>query len=193
MAIRGVQAGLGLVVIAAVFFAFWWGWQGHLLDQETGQLEDAVAQVRDRNRAFAANMKEDGLTLTAQQIAHVNRRVEFANRLYEKRAFSWIRLLNDLAEAVPSGVSIQTVRLNFKDSIIQLDGTVLSLPHLETLVSSLENHGTFRRVKVGTHQLKNVEDPHARPGARAASASKKKPRTVVQFQLSVAYKSDLEE
>ena len=192
---RGAQAGMVLIVCVSLAVAIWSWSQARGLDRQAAQFHTSLARVQEMNQRFAAQMRKDRLTLTQAEIAEIYKNVEFANRLVGKRDFSWARFLSDLETAVPPRVSIRSVRHSFKGSAVQLKGAVLTLGDLNRLVDKLENHGAFRRVKVSSHRFRDYREraAGASTGKRrpiAATPKRKKPRQIVEFELTVGYEPD---
>ncbi len=188
--IRLGQAGMALLVAGSVAFSVWCWMESRTLEDATAQLATSVARVQEMNRQFADQMTQEGLTMSQNQISEVHRKVEFANNLIDKQAFSWSKLLSNLEAAMPPRVSISSVHHNFKASTIRLQGSVMTLHDLDVMVDSLESHKAFERVKVSKHQFGELREPLP-PGRRGAGDPKRKPRVhqIVKFQFTVGYRS----
>ena len=189
---RAAQIGMAVVTVLCVGFTGWCWWEARSLHETSARYGESVTRVREMNREFTAQMKQDGLTLTQGDIAELYKRVEFTNGLIKERAFSWTRLLSDLEAAMPPRVSIASVRLSVKDSTVQLKGRVLTLRDLNALVNNLENHGGFGDVKVSSHRFQDHLEIDKKTGSRrgsiaTANAAQKKRRKVVEFELTVGY------
>ncbi len=188
--IRFGQAGMALLVAGSMAFSAWCWIESRSLEAATVQYATSVARVQEMNRQFADQMTQDGLTMSKNQIAEEHRKVEFANNLIDKQAFSWTRLLSNLEAALPPHVSISSVQHNFRDSTIRLQGSVMTVRDLDVMVDRLESHEAFERVKVSKHQLGELRE-RLSPGRRGAGNLKRKPRVrqIVKFQLTVGYRS----
>ncbi len=188
--IRLGQAGMALLVAGSMAFSAWCWMESRSLEDATAEYVTSVARVQEMNRQFADQMTQDGLTMSQTQITEVHRKVEFANNLIDKQAFSWTKLLSNLEAALPPHVSISSVQHNFKDSTIKLQGSVMTLRDLDVMVDSLESHEAFARVKVSKHRFGELREPLP-PGRRGAGDPKRKPRVrqIVKFQLTVGYRS----
>ena len=184
------QAGMALLVAGFVAFAVWCWMESRSLEDATAQYATSVARVQEMNRQYADQMTQDGLTMSQNHITEVHRKVEFANNLIDKQAFSWTRLLSNLEAALPPHVSISSVQHNFRDSTIRLQGSVMTVRDLDVMVDRLESHEAFERVKVSKHQLGELRE-RLPPGRRGAGNPKRKPRVrqIVTFQLTVGYRS----
>jgi len=95
--------------------------------------------------------------------------VGFANDLIAKRVFSWTRFLSDLEETVPPRVSINSIRIDFKDAIIAIGGSALSLKDLTAFIISLEDHRAFKDAALLQHRVRDND--------------------IVEFSLTVRYQS----
>ena len=190
--VRIGQAVAAVLLAGCLGFIVWCWLESRALQAEAAHYAESLARVQDVNRQSAAQMSREGLTLSEAQISQVYRRVEFANRLSEKRAFSWTRLLSDLETALPPRVSIRSVQLKFQDSSVKLQGMVLTLRDLNALVDSLEQHGAFRHVKVSSHGFQEMREIASKSNSRRAFAAarrgNKRSQQVVSFGLTVTYR-----
>ena len=96
------------------------------------------------------------LTLTDEQINAVRNEVGFMNKLMEKRDFSWTKMLHNLEGGMPPHVSINSVRLNFQDSTIRLQGSVKTIQDRDTLATKLNETDTFSRVDLTEHTIQRT-------------------------------------
>lgn len=188
---RVCQAGMVMVVVGAFIFAGWCWTESQAFEREGAQYAQSLARVQEMNQQFSAKMARDGLTFSEAELSGVYRKVNFANVLFEKRMFSWTRLLNDLEGALPPRVSIRSVRLNFTDSTVKLEGRVFTLRDLQALVNGLEHHRAFKSVKVSRHRFEAMQGEGStrktRARATVAGTVKNRIRHVVQFDLTVGY------
>ncbi|MER3422042.1 MAG: hypothetical protein C4293_01215, partial [Nitrospiraceae bacterium] len=152
------------------------------LESQAGQHEEAAQRVEALTRKFVDQAKRAGIDLTEDRKTRLSQEVAFANRLLEQQAFSWTRFLGDLEEAVPPHVSIRSVALNFKDSVITLNGEALTLKDVTELVNGLENHSAFRNVVLSQHRVKE------RTAGQSMSDLLGEQGTV-EFLLTVVYRS----
>jgi type IV pilus assembly protein PilN len=109
----------------------------------TGRAEQALARATEQDSRVQVEGRAEGLDLSDAALQRLPRDVAFANQLIAKRAFSWTNFLGDLEKAIPPGVSINSIRLDPKESIIALTGSAASLKDLTTLIISLEDHAAF--------------------------------------------------
>ncbi len=71
-----------------------------------------------------------------------------ANRLIDRRVFSWTGLLNQLEATLPPDVRIQAIRPSSDDEVLRLEMTVFARrpEDVETFIARLEATGAFRNV-----------------------------------------------
>ena len=183
-----IQMVLGCLLIGSIIFIGWCWKNYHEVANLIAVESDALEKIRNDNEQFQEKMVHDGLTLSPSQIEHIKNRIVFVNQLHKKKTFSWAKLLHNLSEALPAQVSIQSVRLRFQDSTILLKGKVKTLRDLNALVRNLESHDAFRSVKVSNHRFEDMKEKGNSSLTNQRSVSQAKSHTVVQFQLSVAYR-----
>lgn len=185
--LRAIQWSLiGLTLLSLGLIGWWW--------QET-QDDDAIAEryetaaVRTEtlNRQFEAQLAREGLTLPADQIAMVQGKIAFANLLSEKRAFSWTRLLSELEETVPANVSIGSVKLDFQQSNIVVDGLARSLQDVNVFVQTLQTHRAFQKAVLAKHEVHKGRDGGA--VTLPIEGGMDAPRHDIEFTLAVEYRA----
>lgn len=172
---RGAQWLMALLIAGSLVLAAWSWWDSRSLKEEAAQYELAAARVEEATRLFIEEAARSGVNLSEERLKALPRDVAFTNQLLEHRAFSWTRFLNDLEEAVPPGVSVGSVTVNFKESLIALNGTARSLNVLTGLVKSLESHASFRNAALSHHTFRDSE------GSGGGSGK-------VEFTLTVTYR-----
>jgi hypothetical protein len=142
---------LAIVVSLGTAASLWWN--AREMDRQAVEYEQATRRVQDANRLFLKDASQAGYDLTEDRIRGLTREVSFANQLLEKGAFSWTRFLNDLEEAVAPHISFSSVKLSFKESVISLTGTALTLKDLTAQIDKLEGHPLFSNVLLSNHQI----------------------------------------
>ncbi|MGH7234900.1 MAG: PilN domain-containing protein [Nitrospiraceae bacterium] len=172
---RAAQWTLALLLAGSLSLAAWSWWHSRSFEADAAQYEVAAERVEEMNRHFIKEAARAGVNLSDERLKALPREVAFTNQLLEQRAFSWTRFLNDLEETVPPSVSIGSVTVNFKDSLIALNGTARSLKDLTGLVNGLESHAAFRNVVLSQHTFRETEGP--RDG-----------RGMLEFTLTVTYR-----
>ena len=164
-----VCAALVLVSLLLIGLIAWDLREAGAIRAQASEVEQALARVREQDRRVLGLAQAEGVDLSDAVLARLPGDVAFANELIAKRAFSWTRFLSDLEDAVPPGVSIQHIRLDFKGLVITLSGSALSLKDLTALVISLEDHRAFQDANLLQHRVLDND--------------------VVDFSLTVRYQS----
>jgi hypothetical protein len=187
--LRALQWSLiGLTVLSIGFTGWWW-----LESQDDAAMaeryEAASARTESLNRQFEAQLAREGLTLPGDQIAMVQGKIAFANLLSEKRAFSWTRLLSELEETVPAHVSIGSVKLDFQQSKVVLDGLARNLQDVNVFVQTLQHHRAFQKAVLAKHEIHKGREGGAAAmpiegGADIAGHG-------IEFTLAVEYRAAL--
>ena len=132
-------------------------------------------------------MAREGLTLPGDQIAMVQGKIAFANLLSEKRAFSWTRLLSELEETVPANVSIGSVKLDFQQSNIVVDGLARSLQDVNLFVQTLQTHRAFQKAVLAKHEVHKGRDGGA--AILPIEGGSDVPHHDIEFTLAVEYRA----
>jgi hypothetical protein len=180
--LRAVQWALTFVIAVSATVALWFWWDSRVIGELAAQRERATERAQETNRQFAQQASQAGMDLSEVRAKELGHQVAFVNRLTEQRAFSWTRFLSDLEEAVPPHISISSVALDFKETVITLNGTALTLKDLTAMVNKLDNHAAFRNVVLSQHRF-------LEPAARGESnASGKDEARTVEFTMTVTYR-----
>ena len=190
--VRGMQWALSLIALTSLGFAVLFLQESRSLGEQSDYYEHALARQHRVAQLLTEDMVRAGLTLTDEQINAVGKEIAFANQLTEKHDFSWTEMLYNLENGMPPHVSINSVRLNFQDSTIQLHGTVKTMQDLDTLVTKLNEAGTFSRVGLTEHSIRtNVEAARRSTEAVTAGQSNQRSTDVIDFSMIVTYHQPL--
>ncbi len=190
--VRWMQWGLSLIALTSLGFAVFFLQESRSLGEQSEYYEHALARQHRVTQLLTEDMARAGLILTDEQINAVRKEIAFANELTEKHDFSWTEMLHNLEDGLPPHVSIDSVRLNFQDSTIQLHGTVKTMQDLDALVTKLNNAGTFSRVGLTEHSIRaNAVAARRSTEAVAADPSNQRSTDVIDFTLTVTYRQPL--
>lgn len=185
--LRALQWSLiGLTVLSVGLIGWWWQ-ESRDVDAIAERYETATVRTEIFNRQFETQLAREGLTVPDDQIALVKGKIAFANLLSEKRAFSWARLLSELEETVPANVSIGSVRLDFQQSNIAVNGVASNLQDVNVFVQTLQTHHAFQKAVLARHEVRK-----GREGGAATLLSEGGIGTphhgMVEFTLAVGYR-----
>lgn len=187
--LRMLQWSLIGLTLLSVGLMGWW-WQESLDDDTMAEhYESAAARTETLNRQFEAQLAREGLTLPGDQIAMVQGKIAFANLLSEKRAFSWTRLLSELEETVPAHVSIGSVKLDFQQSKVVVDGLARNLQDVNVFVQTLQQHRAFQKAVLAKHEVHKGRDGGA--AAMPIEGGTDSPSHGIEFTLAVEYRAAL--
>ncbi len=187
--LRALQWSLiGLAVLSVGLIGWWWQ-ETQDVDAIAERYETAAARTEVLNRQFEAQLAREGLTLPGDQIAMVQGKIAFANLLSEKRAFSWTRLLSELEETVPANVSIGSVKLDFQQSNIVVDGLARNLQDVNVFVQTLQQHHAFQKAVLAKHEVHKGRDGGA--VAMPIEGGTDTPGHGIEFTLAVEYRAAL--
>ena len=164
-----VCAALGLVSLLLVGLIVWNVREARDIRAQAISVEQALARVQEQDRQVQLRGQMEGVDLSDAAMDRLTTQVVFANDLIVKRAFSWTRFLGDLEATVPPRVSINSIRLDFKDAVIAIAGSALSLKDLTAFIISLEDHRAFKDAHLLHHRVQDND--------------------VVEFSLTVRYQS----
>jgi hypothetical protein len=132
--------------------------QAASLELRVAEIDPALARVRDQDRQLQAESGKAGFDVSDGAMKQLPVQVGFANQLVAKRTFSWTAFLSDLEEAVPSRVSIHSIRVEAKASLIRLAGSAKSLQDVTTFARLLDDHRSFANPALVQHR--GQEDGH---------------------------------
>lgn len=119
---------------------------------EVQELSRSAARLQEQDRRVLAEGTQDGWDLSPAANKQLPSEVSFVNRLVEKRTFSWTQFLSELEQAVPSGVGVQSIRLDPSSAIIQLAGIAQTFEDVTAFLTILEDHPQFSEPVLKQHQ-----------------------------------------
>ena len=187
--LRAAQAGLIGLILLCVGVSVWWWDESWTLNETAERFETRAARTDTLNRQFEASLKRERLTLPGDQIALIQGKIAFANQLTEKRAFSWTRLLSELEETVPAQVSVGSVKLDFHQSRILLDGIAASLQDVNTFVRALQRHQAFHGAVLVKHEERKRQQGTSVDQASGGESIGNGAR--IEFSLAIEYRAAL--
>ncbi|WP_447971410.1 PilN domain-containing protein [Nitrospira sp. M1] len=164
-----VLMGSGLLIAGGIW------WLSQEIDHERSLFVDKTNELRLLNQQMIKNASSHGIDLSVERIESLPKEISFANQIRKQLGFSWTQFLNDLESTVPDTISMESVKVNFKETNIALSGSAKTLKDINGLVDQLETHPSFHDVVLSQHANKQ---------------SKKQGKAAfVLFTLTVLYES----
>jgi len=184
--IRVFQWALSSLLCTALAIAVWCWWSSQALEEAAVRYDLAATRTEDSTRQFSAQMQQDQLNMTIQQIAAIRQDIAIINQLAEKRLFSWTQLLVDLEEALPPGTSIGKIQLDVKDSTVKIDGVAAQMQDLYALIARLQKRPVFTQVVLHNHKF--VEGKGSREKTDEGDNGDSPDSVGVEYSLTVTYR-----
>ncbi|GJL61454.1 MAG: hypothetical protein NPIRA04_01080 [Nitrospirales bacterium] len=172
------QWGLIVLMVGGLIIAGGIWWVSQEIDRERSQFLDKTHELQLLNRQMITNASSHGIDLSQERIQALPKEIRFANQIRAQLGFSWTQFLNDLESTVPDTISMESVKVNFKETTITLSGSAKTLKDINGLVDQLETHPSFHHVVLSQHAQKQNK--------------KHDKTTFVLFTLTVLYKSGQE-
>ena len=110
--------------------------------------EAAASDTSNQTAAIRHDISDDeleGLTLAAQE----------ANRLIDRRVFSWTEFFNRIERTLPPDVMLTSVRPNIESNVITVSMGVVGrdVEHIYSFIEQLEGTGAFTDVLARTEEI----------------------------------------
>jgi Tfp pilus assembly protein PilN len=153
MIVRWLQHGMVMLSIALLGLSVWLWLEGEAVQQLAAAEEKAAARTEQLADAVALRMQNEGLSYTPDQVSMVLAEVTFANQLTDKRTFSWTQLLRDLEAAMPPHVSLGSIKVDFQESTVHLEGVANRLQDLNRFVQTMQAHRGFHHAVLAKHEV----------------------------------------
>ncbi len=144
--------------------------QAILTHQESLIIQGELDRVRQQDLDLIAEARQEGIDLSEEALKRLPSEVELANRLLEKRTFSWTKFLTELEQAIPSRLALSSVRLDQAGTMVRLTGTATSLEDITVFTVGLQDHATFKDPILGQHRVG--------------------PNGLVEFDVTLQYRSE---
>jgi hypothetical protein len=177
------------LILGMSTLAGWWMWVSEKQEEAAHIHEKATARTEALTKSFVARMQQDGLVFTPEEVTLIREQVIFANQLSEKRAFSWTRLLTDLEQSLPPNVSLGSIKPNFQDETVSVDGVAGRLQDLNAFIQTLQAHRGFQQAVIAKHDI-HRDEPHRarlRPVSDDVSLEGERGQHI-EFSLVVRYR-----
>lgn len=181
-----------VVIVAQLLLCGWLIMSRHSFETSSIAFEKAAARTVALVKEIDDQLARSGSVFSPDEMARVKEEVALANQLVDKRAFSWTQLLSDLEEAIPTHIALESIKPNFQDETVVLDGVAERLQDIDALVQTLQDHGGFRQAVLVRHEFLGTRSRDA-----LVSAARKRDRdalvdeSTVQFSLVAQYRQRL--
>jgi Tfp pilus assembly protein PilN len=176
---------LGITLLACSL-SWWWWEETRAIEEQAERLAAATTRSESLTGQLKAQMTRDALMMSPEEIARIKMDVVFLNQLAEKRAFSWVQLLSDLEATLPLPIAISSVKVNFQESTVALNGVAQDLSSLNMFVMNLQKHEAFRKAVLANHHVH--EDETAQGGRLAHGIRRGHSDSDIQFTLMAQYR-----
>lgn len=150
--VNAVRVGLVLLALLLTGLIVWDLQQTATVNAQTVAAEKALAHIREQDKQMTAQAAAEHADLSEAAMQRLPKEVAFANQILTRRAFSWTRFLADLEDAVPPRLSIRSLQLDSKSSLITINGAALTLKDLTRFIIGLEDHRTFQNAVLSHHR-----------------------------------------
>ena len=167
------QWGLTLLTVGCLCITGVIWWFSQALEQQSVQFQEQAHELKASNQQLIMKASTQGIDLSETRIQALPKEIKFAKQIRKQLGFSWTQFLNDLESTVPPNIAMETVKVNFKEASIALNGSAKSLDDINQLVDRIEAHPSFHNTVLSQHAHK-----------RKKKSSTKK---LVLFTLSVLY------
>ena len=150
--------GYGISVLLLGVFTFYNGWALVAYSKSKAELESDYDKKKTRLESLYAESGRLQESIKKKDVAILNERASFTNKLLDNRRFSWTALLNKLEEVQPYQVRLLSLRPVIQPNSILIEARAVAkdLKAFWNFQQNLQNHPSFRRVYPGGY-LKNNE------------------------------------
>lgn len=102
---RQLRLAIGVLALLALGLVFWL----HARSAQAREQQRQIEAIQAKTAALDAERTRNEQRLRQPANAAVLQQVEFLNRLYQRKSFSWTAVLMDLEEVLPAGVQVQSI------------------------------------------------------------------------------------
>ncbi len=93
------------------------------------------------------------------EVERLRRRIVFANDILARESFRWTRLLNNLEEVVRRGITIESLRPNYREGSLRVTALARGLGDLKSFISRIQSSPHFETVYLYEQNSQEVEVP----------------------------------
>jgi Tfp pilus assembly protein PilN len=121
--------------------------------REAWSIQTELARLHQQDAQLIAELRQEGVDVSDTMFNQLPAEVELANQFLEKRIFSWTAFLTDLEGAIPPRLSISSIRLDARSSMVHLMGTATQLEDVTVLTAELQEHALFKDPVLAHHRV----------------------------------------
>jgi Tfp pilus assembly protein PilN len=145
---RLVSAALALAALVVLALTVFNVVQLTSLSRRNATLGGSVDRAEAEAEKFRREATQARSQVDRERLQAVLEASQEANRLIDRRVFSWTGLLNQLEATLPPDVRIQAIRPSTEEDVLTLTMTVFARrpEDVETFIARLEATGAFRNV-----------------------------------------------
>jgi Tfp pilus assembly protein PilN len=121
--------------------------------RDRDEIQARLDQVRTQDRQLLAEAQQAGIDLSGPSLQQLPAEVSLANQLLTKRQFSWTQFLSTLEKAIPSHVSIKSIRLDSGNAVVYMTGLAVTVEDVTALTVTLQSHAMFHDPVLGQHRV----------------------------------------
>lgn len=141
-----------------------------LTHHESSTIQVELDGVRQQDQDLIAEARQQDIDLSEEALKRLPFEIEFANQLLEKGSFSWTKFLTELERAIPSDLTLSSVRLDQAGTMIRLTGIATSLEDITSFTVGLQDHAIFKNPILAQHRVG--------------------PRGLVEFDITLQYRHE---
>jgi hypothetical protein len=139
--------------VGLIVWACWSTAEALLAFQGLHETEARLNQARAQDQQLIDEARAVGIDLSEAALRQLPGEVALANQLLTKRNFSWTQFLSGLEEAIPTRVSIKSVRLDPASAVIHMTGAAVTVEDVTGFTLKLQSHPVFHDPVLGQHHL----------------------------------------
>jgi hypothetical protein len=143
--------GYGVGALLLAVFTVYNGWALLAYSKSKAELESDYDKKKTRLESLYAESGRLQESIKKKDVAILNERASFTNKLLDNRRFSWTALLNKLEEVQPYQVRLLSLRPIIQPNSILIEARAVAkdLKAFWNFQQNLQNHPSFRRVYPG--------------------------------------------
>ncbi|NIQ93897.1 MAG: hypothetical protein GWO11_07380 [Desulfuromonadales bacterium] len=123
----------------------------------------SVVHTQMQMQTVRGHLKEIGVesvdepTVNPAEVQRVRSQIEFANEILSRESFRWTKLLNHLEEMVRRGITIESLRPDYRDRSLRVTGLARNLGDFKSFISRVQSSAHFETVYLYGQTRKEIE------------------------------------